>query len=168
MAFKLDLGKVLSAIDMRRFNFFQTLTPEEIKAFAPPVVLRWCSIAAGADAGNALIRTNENANVDFWKISAHPELQFMLIASTGNKSRQYRDGWLGMAKSGPRTDVLSSFITDLVPGANDAEVDIILGTMDKPAFVNFVESSGILDADAKPIIAAFDRRAKERKARTTA
>ena len=50
MAEKLDIKRVLNAIDDRNYDFYSTLTDEEKKSFSPYVAMRFASNTDSIDA----------------------------------------------------------------------------------------------------------------------
>src|SRR5690606_18544385 len=93
----LDIFKLLSASDQRDFEFLSDQTEEARKAFAPVVALRWASAVEGALSDYAILAANKKANLHFFDISDHPDLQYRLIASTGT-GKSLRHYWVPVAK----------------------------------------------------------------------
>ena len=157
MAYKLDMfNEVLPAIDRRDMGFYDRLTDEQKKGFAPPVVLRFASSAQGAAAEHYMWLVNERANVNFWDISDHPELQYKLIASCGYGGKQYHP-WINIVGSKKKSDQVRTFLSEFWPDANDRELDIIFNQFTDDTFEDFVMSSGCMPDVAKEILEAYAR-----------
>ncbi len=155
--YKLDLfNEVLPAIDRRDLGFYGRLSDEQKKGFAPPVVLRFASSAKGQAAEHHMWLVNERANINFWDISDHPELQFKLIASCGYGSRQQHP-WINMVGKAKKSDRVREFLSEFWPDANDRELDIIFSQFADDTFEDFVLSSGCTPDTAKEILEAYAR-----------
>jgi hypothetical protein len=91
---RLDIFRVLRALDARDKGFYDTLTPEEQKQLAPYVLLRW---ASGVQDNNSILQawyveeTNRSVNRDFWVLSKHPRLLWMLFTQIGSLNRVRHD-----------------------------------------------------------------------------
>lgn len=152
---KLDIFETLAAIDRRSFNFYENLSDEQRKGFAPPVVLKWTAGVDGPLAEHYLWLTNQ-VNINFWDIYEHPELQFKLLASVG-RGRNQRHKWIGLPKTKAKTDKVSVFLSQFWPDANDHELGIILNQYTHETFSAFVLSAGLTPAEEKEVIDAYER-----------
>ena len=91
---KLDIFRVLRALDARDKNFYDSLSAEEQKELAFYVLLRWSS---GIQDNNHVLQswyveeTNRSVNRDFWTLSKHPRLLWMLFAQVGSLNRVRHD-----------------------------------------------------------------------------
>jgi len=158
MVHKLDMfNDVLPAIDRRNMSFFSGLSDEEKKGFAPPVVLRFASaVNDGPTSEHYLWLVNERANINFWDIADHPELQYKLIASCGY-GRSQRHPWINMVGKTKKTDRVRDFFSEFWPDANDRELDIIFSQFTDETFEDFVMSSGSTPDIIKEILEAYGR-----------
>jgi hypothetical protein len=84
---KLDLTKVLNAVDSRNYGFYDSLTDEEVKGFSPYVLMRYTSSVSSSDQGVHewfIERTNERVNLHHWDLSKnHKALLWKLFAGVG-------------------------------------------------------------------------------------
>lgn len=90
--FKIDLfGKVLPALDRRKFDLYSTLSDEEKKGFADIVILRWMSSAKtnNRELLEYYIWAANGANKHLWNsaLKEHPELKCMTLACAGEGSK---------------------------------------------------------------------------------
>lgn len=157
--YKLDLfGEVLPAIDRRDMEFYDRLTDDQKKGFAPPVALRAASGLQydGPLSEHYIWLINERANVDFYNIWEHPELQYRLLASCG-VGRTQRHKWIANAPKGRKADKVTDFIGRFWPDANDAELSIIMKQFTDETFEDFVLSSGCTPDEAKEVMEAYGR-----------
>lgn len=115
--FKLDIQKLLKALDLRDKGFYKNLEDDEKKAIPFPVLRRWMSTVGDVDWNEGkkqgrfkgdkkgpwpigderntayyLIMVNEIANYGFMDLYKHPELQWLLLCIVGRgqpKSHQW-------------------------------------------------------------------------------
>ena len=154
---KLDMFKdVLPNLDKHNLDYYSTLDEDEKKGFLGVVAMRWMSCAPGTYADWYLISTNERANVHFFEMHKHPELQWKMLASNGHGSG-LRHQWIGNAKK-PSNAALADFIMRFWPQANKMEVETILRQFTKASFNDFVDGSGIDTNEAKRIKDSFKAR----------
>ena len=157
MAHKLDIFETLAAIDRRDMNFFDNLTEDQRKGFAAPVILRWASaVRDGAASEHHIWLVNERANVNFWDLWEHPELQYKMMASCGY-GRGQRHEWIPMVGKKKKADEVLIYLAKYWPDANDYEIEIILNQFTDESFEDFVLSSGCSPEQAKEVIAAYGR-----------
>lgn len=156
---KLDMFKdVLPNLDRHNLDYYAGLDEDQKKGFAGIVAMRWMSCAPGTYADWYLIATNERANMHFYEMHKHPELQWKLLASNGHGG-SVRHQWIGNAKK-PSNAALSDFIMRYWPEANTMEVETVLRQFTKESFADFVDGTGIDADEGKRIKKSFnDRRA---------
>jgi len=88
----LDIKRELNAIDMRDYDFYSKLTPEEKKEFSPFILMRYSSNVQGDTELQEwfLERTNELVNKHHWLLSKnHKELLWKLFAGCGAGVKTY-------------------------------------------------------------------------------
>lgn len=168
---KLDIFKTLRAMDNRDYGYWDRLTPEERKGFAAPVVLRWMSSVSGDPMAEAqyIYMVNEMANVDYWSIHQHPELQMKLMTAAGIGAKQ-NHVWISMATQSTEGRIagpLEAFMIKHWPQASNLEHEILLKEFTYDEFVDFVMFAGLSPADEDATLESYDRytgKAKKRKA----
>lgn len=155
---KLDIFETLSAIDRRDFDYLDKQPEEARKGFVPLVVLRWASSAgAGVAHDINLMLVNEKANRHFFDLYDFPDLQYKLMASAGD-GRQQRHHWIAPSKpKRSKSSTLVSFLVGHWPDANDQEIDLILNRFTRSSFEDFINGCACEPAEAKDLLAAFDR-----------
>lgn len=156
-AHKLDIFETLAALDRKDYTFLERQPEEDRKGFAPPVVLRWMGAVQGRDADLAMVVTNEIANVNFYDLYEHPELQYRLLAAAGLGTRQRHD-WIPFPKQAKTTKGVEAFIARFYPFANHQEITLLVSQFTRETFVEFVDRSGCTPAECKEAIDAFDQK----------
>lgn len=88
-----DLFSALKALDRKDYGYYDKLTVEQKKKFAPYMMLMWMSAVSNLRYQKEyLLNTNKTANLYFFNenIQKHPKLQWlMLCASSPLKGEQY-------------------------------------------------------------------------------
>jgi hypothetical protein len=128
------------------------------KGFAPPVVMRWASALRGGGMMTdlKLLLVNENANINFWEIWEHPELQYKLLASCGTKSGQ-RNEWIAMPGKQQSSSEVHDFLSKYWPDANEDELKLLLKQFTRETYHEFVERCGLAPAETDAAIQAYDK-----------
>lgn len=114
MAAKLDIFRVMNALDRRDKTFYDNLTDEERKAFSPYVMLRWASTVEG----NTILEqwyveeTNRMVNIDYFTLAKHPKLMWLLYSQVGS-TRKVKHNYL--AKSQKKKDKTVEALMTLYP-----------------------------------------------------
>lgn len=156
MTYKLDIFPTLAAIDRHDLEYYRRLTDEQRKGFHPPVVLRWASAVEDYQLSEAyILLVNERANVNFWDIYEHPDLQYRLIASCGLGQQKHK--WINMAKTSDKRGRLGDFLAEFWPDANANEISLLVSQFTHESFTEFVEQSGVDSDTAKEVIRAYEK-----------
>ena len=83
---KLDIFMVLSEIDKKNFNLWDSLSEDQRKEFSPLVAMRWMS---GTNDPKQIIFLNELVNTSVFDLGSHKELllKLMTVSSSGSPKR---------------------------------------------------------------------------------
>jgi hypothetical protein len=155
--YKLDLTAVLQAIDNGDFEFYSRLTEEEKKGYAPLVLMRYMSSLTdqSKNSAYAVIVTNEFANIGFWNISKHPELQHLTLCVAGLGGKQYRP-WIP-SKRAKKVGKIDDWLLERFPEMNEDELNIFKSSYDAKSWASFVKESGVPDQEVKEMIEAWKK-----------
>lgn len=98
--FKLDIFELLAQLDRGNYSYWDALTEEQRKAFAPLVVERWMS---GTSDERQVVLLNEFVNPYVFALGKHPQLlmQLLTVASSKSPRRYY---WLGVKSMQKRVE----------------------------------------------------------------
>ena len=150
---KLDLTKLLEALDRRDFSFYSKLTDEEKKGFTGIVALRYMSSVPdnGSDLSEYFIGTANEANLHFWnsEMTKHPELQYMLLAMCGLGTKQWHPWIKGPAKK--KKSKILTILKKYYPTANDEELEFFLSINSKDELLEIAQMLGYQDDEMKDI-----------------
>lgn len=154
----LDIKDEMYAADFQQFSFYEKLSDEQKKAFAPLLAMKWLSVVEDRSGLSEyyICMTNELVNIGFWEITKHPELQWKLMAAVGSGSYQ-KHGWIPMAKSRKASNKLDKFFLSRHPGLNSMELKIIKDRHTVDSFKQLLRDLAMLDGDAKPLIDEFKK-----------
>jgi len=175
---KLDIQKVLKALDLRDRNFFRNLTEEEKKQVPFPVIRRWMSTVGTVDfsegkrqgrrkgdgkgawpigdeqyTGYYLEMTNEVANEGFMMLYEHPELQWNLLTTIGcGQAKQHQ--WLPANKKVNATKIGAIF-QEQHPLASEDEISMLIEICTKETFEDQLKDLGYQDDQIKVLMKQF-------------
>lgn len=137
----LDLGRLFAAIDRKDRNFPDKLTDEERKEFNAYISMRWAAgIEAGYDEQVYYLRSvNERANYNFFDISRHPKLQWLVCTTISPNIGTYRHYWVGTKG---RTDPAAKFIEAQFPNLNEDEIAIMTKNLTQDQLRSYARSLG--------------------------
>lgn len=150
----LNITNELANADRRNFRFYQDLTEEQKKKMGSPYpILRWMSITERNSPGFTefyITTVNDIANVGFWELYKHPDLQWKLIACCGIGSPQ-RHGWI-KGPSRQTTNKLDKLIIEYYPTLNNQEIHLAKSKFTRETLKNFCKDLGWDDKEIKPYL----------------
>lgn len=160
--YKLDLTRVLLALDSGDKSFYSNLTVEEKKAYAPLVLMRYMSSLSDQSPHKqyAVLAANDLINIGFWQLSKHPELQHLLLCVAGLGGKQYRPWIATKGRGSSKTSLLDEFFIDLHPGINATELDILKSNYDATSFRQLCVDAGKSDREIKDLAEEWKKYAK--------
>jgi hypothetical protein len=128
----LDIKRELSAVDLKKYNFYDSLTDEEKKAFSPYVLMRYVSNVEGdRDIQEWFLEmTNELVNKDHWTLSKnHKALLWKLFAGTGAGVKCYHP----YLKAGTKEKAvkIEKLLAELYPAMKMSDIKLMAKMMDK-------------------------------------
>lgn len=150
MAAKLDIKRELNAVDLKNYNFYDRLSDEEKKAFAPFILMRYTSNVQGdKDIQEWFLEmTNEMVNKHHWTLSkSHKPLLWKLFAATGAGVSCYHP-YIAAGKK-EKIDKIEKLLAELHPAKKIDEIKLLASMMD--------------DADKKELFDKMGFDAKQRK-----
>lgn len=129
---KVDIFRVLNAIDLRNYDFYDNLSEVEKKEVSPYVLLRWVSSVNGnKDTQEYFIEmVNELVNKDHWVLSKnHKGLLWKLYAGCGIGTKvkhQYLK-----AGSKEKAVKIEKLLADLYPAMKMSDIKLMASMMTK-------------------------------------
>jgi len=139
----LEIGRVMSAIDTKNYEFYNNLTPEEQKEFSPYPLLRSVSntTSKNRDLQEWYIEmTNEMVNKNFFELShKHPGLMYKLYATVGTGGTTFH-GYLPSLKY--KFDKFEKLLGEIYPAMKADEIKMLASMMDKNDREELFDSMG--------------------------
>lgn len=139
----LDIKKELAAVDLRNYNFYESLTDDEKKSFSPYVLMRYTSNVQGdRDIQEWFIETtNEMVNKDHWTLSKnHKGLLWKLFAGTGAGVKCFHP-YLAAGKK-EKSQKIEKLIAELNPSMKIEEVKMLANMMTKDDIKELFDNLG--------------------------
>lgn len=128
---KLDLTKVLNAVDNRNYGFYDTLTEDEVKGFSPFVLMRFMSNVSANDQSTHewfIERTNDRVNLHHWALSKkHQALLWKLCATVGTGEKYYHQ--YAKAPGKESANKIEKLLCELYPAMKMSDVKVMAGMM---------------------------------------
>ena len=147
------LTEQLKAIDLKKNDWYKSLTPEQQEKLTMWPLMRSCSSVKSISEieQHYLMMTNDLVNVNFNIIRKHPELQFRLMQVVGLGTKQIHP-WIPPGKRKKSTSMNKKFhalLTDLYPQLNEDELILIDQSMSKDEKKEFLLENGIQKKDCR-------------------
>lgn len=155
---KLDIFKLLNAVDKKNYDWFSKQSDDAQKEFAPSVAMRWLSTLdnIGMASEYMLVMVNERVNDHLWDYSKHPDLVYRLMASCGLGSTQ-KHQWLSPQKRKNEGGKAFELLQKHNQEVNEDELDFLMSGFSKEEFSQYVDDCGIDKTEAKEILKSFNK-----------
>lgn len=150
MSNKLTLANEMAALDTKDLGFYDDLTEEERKKFSPYLMMKYAASVEGPrELQEWYLRAqNERVNPDFFSLSRHPKLQWLLCTSVSPGMGRQRHYWMaGRHKTNP----LLKFFAEQYPELNSDELAILVQNTDKKQLEAYLQSMGWDDKEIKNV-----------------
>lgn len=123
--YKLSLEKLFTALDNKNRNFLGTLEPDELKEFSGFKTARYCANVEGiADLQEwYILAANQRVNRDFFALSRHPKLQWLLCTTVSPGMGRQRHFWLKTNDTRVRNHK-QKFIEQMFPHLSNEEIQL--------------------------------------------
>lgn len=148
MSYKLDIFKLLKHIDNGDYDFVDTLSDDELKAFTPYVVQTWLY----GSYDNKELRTvllNELCNSLTFSLQKHPKLLYKLFcnASGFGETNHYFPKAISKTKKPLTVKLLKSHYV-----IGDNEANDMLSLYDSDGIKELITYNGVQDEEAKKVL----------------
>ena len=132
---KLSIQNEMAQFDRKNRDFYDSLTDEQKKKFAPFLMIRWGATVQGSVELQSyyLMSVNEKLNKHFFDISTskHKKLQWLLATTVSPGMGTHRHTWIGMKKRDSSNNKSEKFLRELYPEARDDEIALLAVINDK-------------------------------------
>lgn len=142
---KLNIRNEMSKFDCKNREFYDSLSDEEKKKFAPFLMIRWgSSVKGNADLqAYYLMSCNENLNKNFFDVSAsrHKKLQWLLATTVSpGMGNQYHE-WISLKKKEGNSKA-AKFFRELYPHFKDDEIKLLTELNDRDDIKRMAKAHG--------------------------
>jgi len=152
---RLNIRNEMSALDSKRREYFDEMTDEEQKKFAPFLMIRWGSSVTGDPILQQyyLASCNERLNKHFFDISASKHKKFLWLLSTtvspamGNCYHK----WISPKKKTTNNKAIK-FLREIFPDRTEEDLELLAKLNDKRDLKDLAREHGW---DDKRIKSAF-------------
>jgi hypothetical protein len=152
---KLDIFKLLNAVDTRNGDWLSEQSEDVRKEFAPPVIMRWVATVTDSRAAIYMLwMVNEQVNVHLFALHQHPDLVYRLLASCG-MGRKLSHQWLAGNKRKVNNKAFA-LLAQHHPEANERELELLMGLHTAETFRQFVDDCGVQANEAKEMLKAYN------------
>jgi hypothetical protein len=144
MANKLDIANEMKQFDRKNRSFYDELTDEERKKFSPFLMIRWGSSVEGSRDLQEfyLISTNERLNKDFFALSKHPKLQWLMATTVSPDMGTPRHNWISLKKKVPGESAKRKQLSAIFPEYKDDEIDVMMQIVSDKELKEYLKKSG--------------------------
>jgi len=148
---KLSINNEMAQLDTKNRAFYDELNEEERKKFTTYLMLRYAaSVDGSADLQEWYLRvTNERVNQNFFDLSKHPKLQWLLCTSVSPGMGRQRHYWQASKKKEGSNSKSIKFLTKLYPTMKDDEISLLAEMNDVNDLKALAKSMGIPDNEIK-------------------
>lgn len=123
-AYKLPIEQVMAAVDLRKGDYYSSLSDEDVKSLSTFMTQRWASQVQGDRELQEwyLLNVNDISNIDYIAVtSAHEELRWRLLALVGVGTK-VRHEFIPPKNS--KKDKLALWLVEQFPAMSDDEIEL--------------------------------------------
>lgn len=128
MSDKLNIANEMRMFDRKVRTFWDDLTDEERKKFAPFLMIRWGSCVEGSRELQEfyVIATNERLNKHFFSFNStrHKKLQWLLATTVSPDMGAFKHNWIAPKKK-ESSSAIRKQLAELFPHYKDDELDVM-------------------------------------------
>ena len=146
MTDKLTIANEMKMFDHKVRDFYDDLTEEERKKFAPFHMIRWGSAVEGSRDLQEfyVIATNERLNKHFFNISSsrHRKLQWLMATTVSPGMGAMRHNWIAPKKKEAGAGTMKKQLAELFPHYKADEIDLLASITTKKELDEYLRKHG--------------------------
>ena len=146
MTDKLSIANEMKMFDHKVRDFYDDLTEEERKKFAPFLMIRWGSAVEGSRDLQEfyVISTNERLNKNFFNINStrHRKLQWLMATTVSPGLGAMRHNWIAPKKKEAGAGSLKKQLAELFPHYKSDEIDVMAAITTKKELDQYIRQHG--------------------------
>lgn len=143
--YKLDIFKVLSALDKKQYDFYDQLSEEERKGFTALITMKWGASVSGSQELQHyyLAAVNHYANKQLFDINKHPKLQWLTLAAAAPGVGNQRHQWLKVKpKPKDKGSEIRKELAQMFPAMKDDDLDVLSKNITKRDLTKYKKELG--------------------------
>ena len=124
---KLSIKNEMTQLDSKTREFYDSLTDEERKKFSTYLMIRWSSSVQGPSELQEyyLVACNERLNKNFFDLSKHPKLQWLLATTISPGMGTHRHQWIAPKKKEKGDNEIKKTLMNLYPTMKSDEIELL-------------------------------------------
>ena len=146
MAHKLDIFKVLSALDNKDYTFYDSLTDDELKGFTAYLTNKWMASVEGSKELQHyyLASTNHYSNKHLFDINKHPQLQYLSLAASSPGIGKQRHNWIKAKKkeTSKSKQNIKKILTEMFPTYKVEDIEVLSNLVTKRELTKYAKDCG--------------------------
>lgn len=144
MSDKLNINNEMRQLDTKNRNFYDSLTPEELKKFSNYLMIRWGSSVEDTSEMQAYyVRScNHYLNKHFFAINKHPKLQWLCATAISPDLGTPRHPWIALKKKEPGAGSIKKQLAELYPNKKMDEIELLSKLITKKELDEYIKDHG--------------------------
>jgi hypothetical protein len=144
MAAKLDIFKMLGAMDRKDYDFYDNLSDEERKGFSAFLALKWGASVEGSREIQHyyLAATNHYCNKNWYEINKHPKLQWLELCAAAPGIGPQKHKWLQIKKKEDKSSEHKKRLTELFPNVKISDIEVLATLVTKKEVDEYIKLHG--------------------------
>jgi hypothetical protein len=151
MSDKLNINNEMAQLDRKNRGFYDELNDEEKKKFSTYLALRWGTSLAGS-AGELqsyyVQSCNQQVNRNFWNLSRHPKLQWLLLTTISPGMGVHKHEWIAF-KGKQAKNKRGKLIGEIFPDIKMSDADLLAETISEKELKQYLTDLGWEDKRIK-------------------
>jgi len=148
---KLSIQSEMRAVDQKDRDFYDSLTDDERRKFSLYLMLRYSANVEGIPELEHyyLAAHNQRVNKNFFSLSKHPKLQWLLITTISPGMGNHKHYWLKPRSQDSRRSRINRFIESQNPDLNDQELELLTRLTTAEELIEMAKNLGMSDEQIK-------------------
>jgi hypothetical protein len=141
---KLNIGNEMRMVDLKRRDFYDDLTPEELKKFSNFLMIRWGSCVDGTrELQEYYVQScNHYLNKHFFTINKHPKLQWLCATAVSPGMGAMKHNWIAPKKKEAGASAKRKQLQEIYPHYKDDEIDVMMQITTQKEIDAYFKASG--------------------------
>jgi len=141
---KLNIANEMRQFDLKNRDFYDELTPEELKKFSNYLMIRWGSSVQGSrELQEYYVQScNHYLNKHFFALSRHPKLQWLCATAVSPGMGVHRHQWISPKKKEAGAGSLKKQLADLFPNMKDSDLNLLASMTTKKELDQLIKDHG--------------------------